>query len=76
MSPTAAGSPAPQPPAESTTLLWLGLAGAISVIAALLTGMLAHPDGFSLAGAVLAGGGAFATSLGLAIAVLQAARKL
>lgn len=56
--------------------MWLALAAAVSAIAALLAGMLARVDDVSLAGAVLAAGAAFATALGLAVVVLQAARKL
>jgi len=75
MSSTESSTQTPPPPVDKVPL-WLALAAAVSAIVALLAGMLARVDDASLAGAVLAAGAAFATALGLAVVVLQAARKL
>jgi len=58
----------------ATTLLALALAGATAIIVALVAGILSYANGASLPGAVLAGGGAGAGWLTLALALLSTLR--
>ncbi len=56
--------------------LVVALCAAVSVSVALVAGILTRADGASLPGAVLAGGGAFAGALVLALTVANAIRVL
>jgi hypothetical protein len=52
--------------------LWVLVAALVSLVVALVAGMLATATGAPLAAATLYGGGAFATSMLLCLAVLSA----
>lgn len=67
------------PPSESrsgTRYLWLLVAALFSLVVALVAGILKTSTGVGLAEAVLYGGAAFATSMGLCLLVLSAAGQL
>ncbi len=61
---------------DHTWAYWLAIMGLISVVVALCAGILASAAGVGRAEAAMAGGGAFATSLLLCLAVPPAIRAM
>jgi hypothetical protein len=60
---------------SSTTRLWILVAALASLVVALATVMLKTSTGATPAEATLSGGAAFATALGLGLAILGASRR-
>ncbi|NUW37339.1 hypothetical protein HTZ77_38970 [Nonomuraea sp. SMC257] len=54
--------------------LWLAVAGLLSLVIALVAGILKSQTGAGLAESALVSGGAFATAMALCLAVLAAAQ--
>jgi hypothetical protein len=60
------------PSSRSVKALWVLVAALFSLVVALIAGMLASTTGISVAQSVLYGGGAFAGTMLLCLAVLSA----
>lgn len=63
-------------PGSATGLLWLLVAALFSLVVALVAGMVKTRDGAKLSEAVLTGGAAYATCMGLCLGILAAAGAL
>lgn len=68
--------PVPPPARPATRYLWLLVAALLSLVVALVAGILRASTGTGIAETVLYGGAAFAASLGLCLGVLTAAGQL
>lgn len=66
----------PSEPRSGTRYLWLLVAVLFSLVVALVAGMLKTSTGAGFAEAVLYGGTAFATSMGLCVLVLSTVGQL
>lgn len=66
----------PTVPTGRTWRLWLALYVACSIVVALVVSLLVLRSGVDTTGVVLAGGGGFATSFGLCLALPATVREL
>lgn len=71
-----ASAPPTPPRPTHTWILWLMLMLQFSLIVALITGILTSQAGARLAGAVMAGGGAFGATMGICLGAVAAVREL